>query len=454
MSRSPQASQLSVSIHIRTTRVDHHKLHNSHYLFRSERHESITTSFTTLTIYSDQNRMSRSSQASQLSLSIQIRTTRVDHHKLHNSHYLFRSEPQESITTSFTTLTIYSDQNHKSRSPQASQLSLSIQISQESITTSFTTLTIYRSEPQESITTSFTTLTIYSDQNQSRSPQASQLSLSIQIRTTRVDHHKLHNSHYLFRSEPQESITTSFTTLTIYSDQNHKSRSPKLHNSHYLFRSEPHESITTSFTTLTIYSDQNRMSRSPQASQSQYLFRSEPQESITTSFTTLTIYSDQNRMSRSPQASQLSLSIQIRTTRVDHHKLHNSHYLFRSEHESITTSFTTLTIYSDQNHKSRSPQASQSQESITTSFTTLTIYSDQNHKSRSPQASQLSLSIQIRTTRVDHHKLHNSHYLFRSEPQESITTSFTTLTIYSDQNGKSRSPQASQLSLSIQIRTA
>ncbi|KAK3758513.1 hypothetical protein RRG08_058783 [Elysia crispata] len=299
MSRSPQASQLSLSIQIRTTRVDHHKLHNSHYLFRSEPQESITTSFTTLTIYSDQNRMSRSPQASQLSLSIQIRTTRVDHHKFHNSHYLFRSEPHESITTSFTTLTISSDQN-----------------------------------------------------DMSRSPQASQLSLSIQIRTTRVDHHKLHNSHYLFRSEPQESITTSFTTLTIYSDQNHKSRSP--------------------------------------------------------------------------QASQLSVSIQIRTARVDHHKLHNSHYLFRSE----------------------------PQESITTSFTTLTIYSDQNHKSRSPQASQLSLSIQIRTARVDHHKLHNSHYLFRSERQESITTSFTTLTIYSDQNGMSRSPQASQLSLSIQIRTA
>ncbi|KAK3758512.1 hypothetical protein RRG08_058782 [Elysia crispata] len=320
MSRSPQASQLSLSIQIRTAKVDHHKLHNSHYLFRSERQESITTSFTTLTIYSDQNGMSRSPQASQLSLSIQIRTTRVDHHKLHNSHYLFRSEPQESITTSFTTLTIYSDQN-----------------------------------------------------GMSRSPQASQLSLSIQIRTARVDHHKLHNSHYLFRSERQESITTSFTTLS-----------------------------------------------------SQYLFRSEPQESITTSFTTLSIYSDQNGMSRSPQASQLSLSIQIRTTRVDHHKLHNSHYLFRSERH----------------------------ESITTSFTTLTIYSDQNHKSRSPQASQLSLSIQIRTARVDHHKLHNSHYLFRSERHESISTSFTTLTIYSDQNGKSRSPQASQLSLSIQIRTA
>ncbi|KAK3758510.1 hypothetical protein RRG08_058780 [Elysia crispata] len=101
----------------------------------------------------------------------------------------------------------------------------------------------------------------------------------------------------------------------------------------------------------------------------------------------------------------------------------------------------------------RAPLQPEPHESITTSFTTLSIYSDQNGMSRSPQASQLSVSIQIRTTRVDHHKLHNSHYLFRSEPQESITTSFTTLTIYSDQNHKSRSPQASQLSLSIQIRT-
>ena len=125
----PWTGQLTPSAAIaRTPRVDHHKLHNSHSLFRSERHESITTSFTTLSIYSDQNHKSRSPQASQLSLSIQIRTTRVDHHKLHNSHYLFRSEPQESITTSFTTLTIYSDQNDMSRSPQASQLSLSIQI--------------------------------------------------------------------------------------------------------------------------------------------------------------------------------------------------------------------------------------------------------------------------------------------------------------------------------------